>query len=210
MDNIAVYGFRHISGPKNFQQFIVAASTSFDVSGGAQNVYLRPGDVVLRAADGGIDLCNGSETTAQAPFGVVAGIDFQYNAATGLMEKNDGLASDIDYSTDLNRQSKVIVIPFSRDQIWEVDADDAVTFTTKAAYQAAQGLNFNFINKGASGERWANPRIDISSAATTDSLMFNFANLANTANNRDFSGLYVKLFVRPNHIQLQEAGVTGV
>jgi hypothetical protein len=209
-DNLIRYGFRFISGPCNPIEKFIAASTSFDVSGGASNVALRAGDVVVLAADGGVDLCNGSETTTQAPYGVVAHVDFYYNATTGQMEHASAIPSDVDYSTNLERQTKVVVIPFSRDQVWEVDCDDAATFTTKATYQAAVNLNVDFINKGASGELAASPRLDISSAATTSTLMFNILQIAPTKENQDFSGNYVKLYVRPNHIQLQEAGVAGV
>lgn len=213
MDNVAGYGFRFVKARQGDHQIveegIVAAAQSFDVNGGAQNVALRVGDPVIRLAGGGFNLCDGAEGAggALAPYGIVVGIK-QYWNGTRLVTGNS-LPSDTAYGTNLERQTKILVTPVQT-AYWEVDVDDIVTATTKAAYQAFQGENADHRLQGASGEAYASPRLDISGHNTTATLIWRIVEVSKTLENRDFAGAFVKLIVVSNVYQQPEVNATGV
>jgi hypothetical protein len=212
-DNRAQYGirlYRHLTGdPHPVEEMIVATAQSFDVYGAAQNVKLGPGDPVIKLAGGGVNLCPGNETTTETPYGIVLGVAPYYNAVTGRMEFLDGLPADVAWGTNLERQSKVYVLPVDK-AIWEVDVDDAVTATTLAAYQALIGSHADHILTGAVGETRADPKLDISTVETTSTLMWNIVGISDSLYNKDFSGANVKLLVKSNVMQLKTAGMTGI
>lgn len=214
MDNPVKYGFRWNRGinnraiPTPVERFVENAQ-SFDVNGGAQNIRLRAGDLVRSEASGGIFLCDGTEGAggALAPFGVVVGFKPYFDGEQ--MRYADSLPSDTTYGTNLDRQTKVLVVPFAPGQYWEVDVDEAVTATTLAAYQLLVGANASFVNTGASGELYANPKLDIATAATTSTLAFRIEEVSRNMENFDFSGANVKLIVSPNYVQRPWAAATG-
>lgn len=216
-DNVSQYGFRLVqnaSAHVNPMMKIVATAESFDVTGGLQNAALGAGDVVTLLSTGGITLCPGNETTPGNPFGVIQSVLPQFDASIGLagaMKFASTLPSDLAWGTSLPRQSKVIVVPFLPGQIWEVDADDIVTATTEAAYQALIGENVSFINTAAASTvppRVA-PKIDISTHATTATLCFTIVGISPTMLNVDFSGANVKLLITPNIAQDGAYGLIG-
>ena len=205
-DNRAQYGFRWyraLNGGKAMpapEKMIVATGTSFDVSGGASNVELRVGDPVIKLSTGGVTLCNGAENgaTVVGPYGIVVGVGPYWDGSKMVWKKS--LPSDISWGTNLARQSTVHVVPVTAG-IWEIDCDDATSATTEAAYQAFIGENADFVLAGASGATYATPRLDISTHATTGSLVWRIVGVSPTAMNQDFSGNYVKLLVRANLAQ---------
>lgn len=207
-DNRIAYGFRPYglnlgNGTLKPKKEIVATLESFDVTGGLQNAALRAGDVVTRLATGGVTLCAGNETTPVIPYGVVVGVNPYFDSTigqTGAMRPSRSLPSDIAWGTNLARQSSLVVVPFQPSQIWEVDADDIVTATTLAAYQAFIGENVSMINTAPASTvpPFAAPKIDISTHATTASLFFRIEGVSDTLDNVDFSGANVKLLVSCN------------
>jgi hypothetical protein len=213
MNNIAMYGFRlHrslvSSGIPSFERMIVATAQTFPVNGGAATPNLSPGDLVRRTTTGGAITCDGSEGAggALAPYGVVMGIGPQWNATKNVMEYADTLGSGIAWGTNLERQSTIFVIPANWAE-WEVDVDENTTATTKAAYQDMIGENADHILTGASGETTIKPLLDISSNATTNTLIWQIIGISDTGANRDFSGTRVKLIVKPNI--WQDTSTTG-
>lgn len=203
-DNRKQYGFRWyrgLNGSKEMpapERMIVATAASFDITGGASNVELGPGDVVRKLSTGGVGLCAGAETTVVEPYGVVVGVGPYWDGSKMVWKKT--LPSDIAWGTNLERQSTVWVVPLAAG-IWEVDCDDAVTATTKAAYQAFIGENCDFRHDTTSTNTRPTPRLDISTHNTTNTLTMRIVDVSDTAMNQDFSGNYVKLLVRANLIQ---------
>lgn len=204
MDNPIKYGFRFARSRWGRTEptplkMTVATAESFDVSSGTSNVFLGPGDPVVRLSTGGVTLC----PATSPPFGVVVGVGPYWNGT--FMEPTDKLPSDTAWGTILDRQSTVYVVPFEQ-AYWEIDCDDAATATTKAAYQAFVNENCSFILcGGVSGHApttnspaRAHPRLDIATHAVTDSLILRIVAVSDTVDNQDFTGNYVKMIVELN------------
>lgn len=218
-DNVSKYGFRYqglTGGPGHLKPItkIVATGESFDVTGGLQNAALRAGDVVTLLSTGGVTLCAGNETTPANPYGVVVGVMPYYDSTigtSGAMRPSKSLPSDINWGTNLARQSKLIIQPFLPGLVFEVDVDEATTATTEAAYQALSGENVSMINTAAASTSppWVAPKLDISTHATTATLCFTIVGISPTLDNVDFSGANVKLLVTANIAQDGAYGLIG-
>lgn len=163
---------------------------------------------MTRLSTGGVTICEGVEGAAggDAVYGIIVGVLPYYDAAQNLMVPANALPSDIAWGTVLERQSKLLVVPADAG-IWEIDCDDATTATTEAAYQAFIGENCDHTLAGASGTK-LNPRLDISAHGTATQ-QWRIVGISPTVNNRDFSGLYVKLLVKVNEGQQSTFTATG-
>ncbi len=215
-DNAPRYGFRAVKsryGGGNFpvEEAWVATAASFDVTGGAANVVLGEGDPLVQLSDGSVTLAVGSETTDSTTIlGVVCGIKQYYDAARGAnTAMGPGIPSDLAWGTNLQRQSRVYYIPIES-AIWAIQVDDAVTFTTEATYQAAIGENCRMVLTGASGELRAKPKLDISTHATTNTFPFKIVDLSHTAQNQDYSGANVELYVISNGTIASRNAILGI
>lgn len=214
-NNRQKYGFRWstaANGGKSMPQpeeVIVATSQSFDINGGASNVAVGPGDVVRRLSTGGVGLCDGVEGAggATSPAFVVVGVAPYWDGSKMVIGTT--LPSDTAWGTNLARQSKLLVVPVDAGY-WEIDCDEASTATTEAAYQAFIGEYADHTHDTTSTNTRPTPRLDISSHATTSTLLWRIVGISKTLDNQDFSGNYVKLIVYPNVIQNKTAGLTGV
>lgn len=216
-DNSIKYGIRwatSLNGGRNMPQpevCIVATGASFDINGGAQNVSLGIGDPVTRLSTGGVTLCDGSEGAGGgvAVYGIVVGVLPYYDAVSGLMRPTSALPDAVSYGTNLERQSKVLVVRADSGR-WELDCDEATTATTLAAYQAFIGENCDHTLTGVvSVDTRAKPRLDISTHATATS-QWRVLAVSPSAENQDFSGNYVKLIVEINEGQFPAFSATGI
>jgi hypothetical protein len=212
-DNQPQYGFRWAVGYGNAPtppifEAIIATAASFDVTGGASNVGLGPGDPVYGLSTGGVTLCPGAETTAIAPLGIVMGVAPVWNGSE--MENKRLVPSDTAWGTNLTRQTKIFYAPVTAG-LWEIDCDDATTATTEAAYQALIHSNINYTLTGGIGSMASDrayPKADISTTATTNSLVLRIVGISKTARNMDFTGANVKILVKFN--LAQEPGYASV
>jgi hypothetical protein len=96
----------------------------------------------------------------------------------------------------VDRFSYVMVMPFLG-AVFEVDCDDATTFTTLAAYQDAIGENADISYSGIVGVG-AFPKLDISTNNTTNTLQMRILGISDTAENQDYAGANVKVYVTAN------------
>jgi hypothetical protein len=215
-DNIAMYGFRFVGGSidggRDYPRTIrcpVATSQSFDVNGGAANVGLGRGDPVIKTSTGTVTLCDGVEGAGGPllPWGIVLGVAPHWSVSESRLVFSDVIPSDVAWGTALSRQSYVYVIPVTAG-LWEIDVDDNTTATTQALYQDMVGENVNYILTGASGEKRAKPKLDISNQAVTNTLVCQIENVPPPPCNRDFGGANVKLQVSFNLHAMQST--TGV
>jgi hypothetical protein len=119
------------------------------------------------------------------------------------------LPNQTTWGTVEERRSEVLVIPASWG-IWEIDCDDtAAAYDTKGEYEAFVGENVTHTVPGgnASGVAptdSADPYIDISTHATTNTLSWRIEGVSKTLENQDYTGAYVKMLVSVN--LSQEAG----
>lgn len=215
-DNPIKYGFRWSlahNGGRNMPQpeeMIVATSQAFNINGGAQGVALGPGDPVTRLSTGGANLCDGSEGAGGgvALYGICVGVLPYYDVTFGYMRPAGLLPSAVAYGTNLERQSKILVVR-AEAGVWEVDCDENSTATTLAAFQAFMGENCDHVLTGVVGATRALPRLDISTHATATS-QWRIVGISKTAENQDYSGNYVKLYVTVNESQGPYFTATGV
>jgi hypothetical protein len=208
MDNVKRYGFRWARGynrnahPDVFEM-PVTSGTNFTVSGFGTNLNLNVGDPVRLDVSGGVVLAGGNENaaTSTAPWGVVMGMGGQGYFNGARMTRSPVLPSGISYGTSLDRQSKVLVTPFS-EGIWEIDVNDIVTATTLLAYQALVGENCDHQLAAAVASApafSANPVLAIAThAAATATLSMRIFGVSQTFDNQDYAGQWVKMLVTVN------------
>lgn len=206
MDNIKRYGFRWARGynrnshPDVFEMPVTSGAL-FQVSGVVPNLNLNVGDPVRIDTSGGVTLAGGNENaaTSQPPWGVVMGFGPYFNGAR--MVRSTVLPSGVTYGANIDRQSKVLVTPFS-EGIWEIDVNDIVTATTLLAYQALVGENCDHQLAAAASSApgfSANPVLAISTHnPATATLSMRIFGVSQTFENQDYAGQWVKMLVTVN------------
>lgn len=216
-DNVERYGWRFFQStngrgePRPIKGF-VDTGESFDVAGGAANAVLRVGDLVRRKASGGFEQADGTEATPEAAYGVVASIVRYWDAAEQRMKFADGLPSDIAWGTNLERQTLITVIPVEN-AWWEVDCDAIAGTGLLSDYQTLIGLNADHVLTGVSADPgpFLKPKLDIGTAAVTNTLLWRIENVSPNQENNDFTGENVKMIVSPNIAQRPAfGGTTGL
>lgn len=139
-----------------------------------------------------------------AVYGIFDGAEQYYD---GVQVRKGGSLPVSTYGSNLSRQSKARVI-LVRDQIFEIDADDASTFTTQATYEAAVGENAEWV-AGTPVNDQSGALLDISTHAVTNTLSVRIVDVPNKEG-QDFAALGVKLHVVFNLIQDATASTTGL
>ena len=202
-DNRHKYGFRFYSsltgvGRTAAVEFPVATSYPPVINTNV-SVGLSIGDPVQILTDGSVALAGDTTTTGAVPFGVIVGLRGKVDA-NQKSRPASFLPTTLAYSTKEN-ETRVQVLPFGRD-LWEIDADDASTATTEAAYRALIGNNFDMVyllDASNPDKRRANPMLDISGGGFgANTAHFRLFGISGTRENADFSGNFVKLLVQLN------------
>ncbi|MDX2253286.1 MAG: hypothetical protein NW202_13455 [Nitrospira sp.] len=211
-DNQHIYGIRWSSDnrspmPTPIPKSIANAYQATN-DGAGFNVGLSIGDPVKLVSDGTIALA----LTTNAVYGIIVGFLPYWNGSA--MVPTDYLPGGTSPGTTIrDRRSQALVVPVFPGQLWEIDCDDKVTFTTEAAYEDAEGENCTIVCPGdqsnASRPR-ANPLLDISLNATTAGLVARIEKISPTVANQDFSGLYVKLLISFNISQAAGQAATTI
>lgn len=208
-DNQAFYGFRWSKGYNSKPQpqpeeMFVASGQNFNISGSAVNWNLNVGDLVTILATGGITVAGGNENAAAsvAVYGVVVGFGSQgfFNTSIQRMQRGLNLPSGVVYGTNVDRQSKVLVVPASAGY-WEADLDGAAgaIATTLFGYQAFIGENIDHQNTGNAATLALTPKLNAAShAAPFTAGAWRIQGVSQNFSNQDFSGANVKLVVTVN------------
>lgn len=198
-DNVHQYGFRWSVAanggkpcPTPVRHF-VASGQNDQNDGAGFSIHLRPGDPVKLVSTGGVTIAN----TTDAVYGIIVGIGQYYEASTGLMRSGPYWPNQTTWGTIESRRGHLLVVP-AKWGLWEVDVDDKVTATTYAAYHAFRGENVTHTCAGVAANLSADPRIDVSTHNTTNTLIWRIHDLSSSSYNRDYSGSNVKLIVRVN------------
>jgi hypothetical protein len=184
------------------------ASGQDDVDDAAVSVGLYPGDPVKLVSTGGVII----SLTTEAVWGIVVGI-LPYWDGTRMVP-GPKLPNQTTWGTVEERRSQVLVVPASAG-VWEIDCDDtAAAYDTKGEYEAFVGENVTHTVPGgtASGVAptdSADPYIDISTHATTNTLTWRIEGVSPTAENQDFATTYVKMLVSINLSQEHGESASG-
>lgn len=208
-DNRHIYGFRYhssVNGGPAPKPIRARVASAYQGVIGATSVDINVGDPVVRLGTGYWALSAGDETTTGLLSGIVVGIGGYKNADTGYFGPGLKIPGGTTY-TLLEEASLIYVIPVEGCR-WECDVDDAVTATTEAAYLALVGENVDHVLTTGMEPR-ANPMLDISVNPTTTA-QWRIVDISQTAENRDFSGAYVKLLVEANEGSAPVYTATGV
>lgn len=207
-DNRSRYGFRllnHLAGHVAYEERIVADSYQAN-PGAAGAVDLCIGDPVVQANDGTVTIA----AAGAVCWGVIVGVIQYWDSVKGVLWPGTGgrVPGATTGGGIEDRYSKVLVVPVIGVE-FEVDCDDAVTATTKAAYQAFVGENCDLSYSVDTTAKQANPRLDISTHVATTA-GWRIKRISKTLENVDFSGSYVKLVVECNEVQNPPAQTAGI
>lgn len=205
MDNPGRYGFRPIKGrgSADCAPIWCDVASAYQAAPGGTNVDLNLGDPVIRVNDGTVALAAATGVI----MGVIVGFGFYWNAALGMMTPATKLPGGTTYPS-FDRRSQVLVLPVLG-QLFEVDVDDAVTATTRAAYRAFIGENVNTIYSASATTGRANPKVDISAHATTNTFQWQIQEVG-TKDVVDYAGANMKLIVSCNLPDASPFVATGV
>lgn len=212
-DNLHKQGFRWVrdlvtgaTDPPIFRMRVDSAY-AYSINGGSA-MDIRKGDPVRFSSSGTLAVADGSEGAGGGltVWGIVAGFSPYWDGT--FMFQNDHLPNGQGaYGSVLDRQHFVYVIPV-RGQLFEIDCDDSSTATTESAYKAFIGENCDHVLTTGS-EPKSNCMLDISGHGT-GSAQWQIRDISPSAENRDFAGNYVKLYVEINEGQLAPFSTTGV
>lgn len=193
MANTAMGGFRWIgsrNGSHRPHTEICQVATGYTAA-------IFKGDPVVRVADGTIWVApaNTDPVAGAGIYGVADGVEQYWDGK--VMKGGNYLPASTSWGTVRDRRSLVRVI-LARDALFEVDADDAVTATTEAAYTALINTNCDH-HTGAGGSTVtgiSSYALDISTADTV-SAGWRIVGLGGRIN-QDWSSANVKLIVEVN------------
>jgi len=186
-DNGHVYGFRpykslHADALPSPRRVAIASNNAAEYHAGDPVKILSTGYWSLCAAGDKVD-------------GIVVRIGPYYNGTRFAMH-TDYLPKSTVYGTNYERQSFLYVMPAER-TIFECDCDDNTTATDYATYLSYIGENIEMVlGDGTSGA--ADPKLDISTHATTNTLSWRIHGISEQMTFLDFSAQNVKLYVTPN------------
>lgn len=207
MANANKYGFRWVSslqGASPPDVIPMRVASGYQAAPGAVNVDLNVGDPVIMVSDGTVALA----AAGNATFGVIAGIKPYWNATKSRLEFGTSLPGGTTYTGTEEQVSTVNVIPVAG-QIFEAVADDGTTAILKATFITYIGENVDITINQVSGSRLASPKIDISTHATSNALVWRIVDVGRGPD-ADFTVTNAPLLVMCNLVQQAPYLTTGV
>jgi len=205
-NNVHKYGFRWARSVNGNQdppviEFTVADAYQAKADDTTTSVDLNVGDPVKMVNTGTVALA----VTTNDVFGIVTAVLPYWNGTA--MTPSNRLPGATTGGGILERKSRVLVTPVKAGY-WECDVDDNSTATTEAAYLAFihENVDHTCVGDTTDANRpKADPRLDISGHATTNTLGWRIMGISKTLENVDFSGTNVKLIVDCNNVQVFDA-----
>lgn len=197
-DNMPKYGFRWsmsngYSCPNPVRRYVADAYQA-KADNTTSNVDLNIGDPVKVLADGTVALAN----TGEAIYGIIVGFEPYWNGS--VMQPTNRLPGGTTGGGLFERKSAALVVPASAG-IWEVDFKGAGPGTEAAAH-AWIGENIDHVivaDVSNPSQPKANPKISGAHAAAT--AQWRIDGVAQTVANQDFTGDFVKFYVKVNESQ---------
>ena len=193
-DNLAQYGFRPFSRRTSAPPVLRSVATGQDDrDDAAASVGINIGDPVTQVDTGGVIVCK----TTVKPWGIVVGINAYYDGTRMVFGK--ALPNQTSWGSVEDRRSLLLVQPVESYN-WEIDCDNATlpagAATTRALWETVIGNNVTHVCVKVGTK--ATPLIDISTAATTEDLVWRIERISPTLYNKDFTGANVKIVVSCN------------
>jgi hypothetical protein len=206
-DNMAKYGFRWSMSANgrpcpNPLRRGVADGYQAKADNTTSNVDLNIGDPVKLMADGTVALCNAGEPV----YGIILGFEPYWNGS--VMQPTNRLPGGATGGGLFERRSAALVV-LASSGVWEVDLKGAAPGGTEATATAFIGENIDHAivaDVSNASQPKANPKLF--GAHTSATAQWRFDGVAQTVANQDFTGDYVKFYVRVN--ESQEALGVGV
>lgn len=198
-DNTHIYGFRpyasrYGSGNLPIIPRTVASGQDHKDDGG-NSVVLRPGDPVKQVSTGGINIALTDEDT----WGIVASIGPFWDGTR--MARGTQFPNQNTWGTVESRRPVIGVYPADC-AIWEIDADTtAAANDSIAEYTDMIGENVQHTVPGNTALTTADPFIDISLQATTNTFGWRIEGISQNFANQDYTGNFVKMLVTVNAYQ---------
>jgi hypothetical protein len=218
--NVHRKGFRFyksVSGSTNptIERITLASAYRPTLTVGASPVYvdLDAGTPIIRLSTGYGDISFGTEsdTPSTRVLGVIVGFGPMYDG-TKMVFNTFYPNAGITYSTNFERETVVHYIP-AQSAWFSIDADEATTATTYAAYLAFKGetCRHNIATTASQALNKTDVMLDISDHNTTSTFTWRIEDvILNDPNNQDFSGANVKLIVSCNVPQTGVGSATGI
>ncbi len=197
-DNTHYYGFRAYKSRWGgslpiFKRTVASGQDHQD--DGANSVVLKPGDPVKQVSTGGINIAKTDEDV----WGIVAWIGPFWDGTR--MTRGTTFPNANTWGTVEARRPEIGVYPADC-AVWEIDCDDtAAAYDTYAEYVDMIGENVQHTVPGNTAATTADPFIDISAQATTNTFGWRIEGISDNFSNQDFSGNYVKMLVTVNAYQ---------
>ncbi len=204
-NNASLYGFRWQRSRFGLSEITerMYVASGYQASPSGVSVDLRPGDPVIKVSDGTVALA----AAGNATYGIIAGIG-QYFDGSVMRPGGASLPGGTTWGSVQERVSVVHVVPVAG-HVFEIDCDDNTTATTEATYRSYIGENADITINQVSGSTLASPLLDISTHATTNTLVWRIVDLA-LGGNLDFAGTRVKLLVTCNLVQQAPWTILGI
>jgi hypothetical protein len=162
------------------------------------NVHIRVGDPVVRINDGTVTLAAVGNNVV---FGIVTSINPFYDSTISALNwASDYLPGGTTYANQQN-ESIVMVQQVTPNTPFRCIVDDNTTAVLYATYVTYIGENVDFAyNRITSPGTFANPKLDISTHATTNTLQWRIQDVPRIPG-IDFSATNVELIVTCNNPQ---------
>ncbi|MEE9219984.1 MAG: hypothetical protein V3U34_00405 [candidate division NC10 bacterium] len=211
-DNIQKYGFRwavaHNGGKSCPAPVWRPVASAYQASLDSNEVNINMGDMMKIVAGGTFEIADGDESTSEAVWGVCVAVGKSFDG--NFMESKTFIPGGTTWGTNRERQTLIGVVPVDAG-VWSIEVTgNAAAFDTETEYLAAVGKNANFTNTIDTTLVRAQPRVDISTAATTNTLILRLYGVDNSEENQDFSGNFVKMLVVGNIVQNAPHAPLGV
>lgn len=212
-NNTKLKGFRYFNSKQGTtpKPLVGQLATGYNGSiNGGSAIDLEVGTPVRKLDSGYFEIPDGSEggSGGETIDGIVVAIRQYWDGSK--LRSGSRIPNQTAYGTILERTSEFLYLP-AESCYWEVDADDASTATTEAAWRALRGSNADHILTTGS-EPDANVMLDISSNTdgSPGSAQWRIIDLSPTQENRYLDGLYVKLIVEINESAAAWSSATGL
>lgn len=170
----------------------VASGYTVTLNGTACGIGI--GDPVKLVSDGTVGICE----AGQDVFGVVVGVK-QYWDGTYLTTGSYVPSASGAYSTNYSRETVVEVCPVNGALFIGLTDETSSSYDTYAEFRAFEGENVSIIQLGTGGR--ATTLIDISTHATTNTLVWTIVGVPGPDSQVDFASPYVPLILQANLMQ---------